>query len=94
MINQATGWIEIRSVPQAKVDLVANQVELSWLTRQPFFKYISVDRGKELLAGFKIMMANDYGIPCNSISVRNLQINAIVERVYQTIGNIICIFTI
>ena len=34
-------------------------------------------------------MANDYGIPCNSISVRNLQANAIVERVHLTIGNII-----
>ena len=40
------------------------------------------------------MMATDYRIPCNSISVRNLQANAIVERVHQTIGNIICKFTI
>ena len=38
------------------------------------------------------MMANDYGIPCNSINVRNLQVNAIVERVRQTIGNIIRTF--
>ena len=38
------------------------------------------------------MMANDYGRPCNSISVRNAQANAIVERVHQTIGNIICSF--
>ena len=40
------------------------------------------------------MMANDYGITCNSISVRNLQANAIVERVNQRIGNIIGIVTI
>ena len=40
------------------------------------------------------MMANDYRIPCNSISVRNPQANAIVERVHQTIGNIIHIFKI
>ena len=40
------------------------------------------------------MMANDYGIPCNSISVRNPQANAIVERVHQTIGNIIRTFKI
>ena len=39
-------------------------------------------------------MANDYGIPCNSISVRNPQANAIVERVHQTIGNIIRTFKI
>ena len=35
------------------------------------------------------MMANDYSIPFNSIGVRYPQANAIVERVHQTIGNII-----
>ena len=39
-------------------------------------------------------MANDYRIPCNSISVRNPQTNAIVEMVHQTIGNIIRTFKI
>ena len=33
MIDPATGWIEIHSVPEARADLVANQVELAWLTR-------------------------------------------------------------
>ena len=32
MIDPATGWIEICSVPEARADLVANQVELAWLT--------------------------------------------------------------
>ena len=40
------------------------------------------------------MMANDYRIPCKSISVRNPQANAIVERVHQTIGNITRTFKI
>ena len=60
MIDPATSWIEIRSVPEARADLVANQVELAWLTRYPLFNKIRVDRGKELLAEFKTMMANDY----------------------------------
>ena len=29
MIGPATGWIEIRSVPEARADLVANQVVLA-----------------------------------------------------------------
>ena len=33
MIDAATGWIEIHSVPEARADLVANQVELALLTR-------------------------------------------------------------
>ena len=53
-----------------------------------------VDRGIVFLAEFKTMMANDYRIPCNSISVRNPQANAIVERVHQTIGDIIRSFKI
>ena len=94
MIDPATGWIEIRSVPEARADLVANQVELAWLTRYPLPNKITVDRGKEFLAEFKIMMENDYGISCSPISVRNPQANAIVERVHQTIGNIIRTFKI
>ena len=94
MIDPATSWIEICSVPEARADLVANQVELAWLTRYPLPNKITIDRGKDLLPKFKTMMANDYIILCNSISVRNTQANAIVERVHQTIGNIIRNFTI
>ena len=38
------------------------------------------------------MKARDYGILCNSISVRNQQANAIEERVNQTIVNILYTF--
>ena len=48
MIDPATGWIEVRSVPEARADLVTNQVELVWLTRYPLPNKITVDRGKEL----------------------------------------------
>ena len=70
MIDPATSWIEICSVPEARADLVANQVELAWLTRYPLPNKIVVDRGKEFLTEFKTMMANDYEIQCNSISAR------------------------
>ena len=44
MIEQATSWIEIHSVPEARVDLVDNQVELAWLTRYSLPFKITVDR--------------------------------------------------
>ena len=94
MIDPAIGWIEIRFVLEARAYLVANQVELAWLTRYPLPNKITVDKGKELFAPFKTTMSNNYGIPCNSISIRNPQANAIVERVHQTIGNIIHTFQI
>ena len=53
-----------------------------------------IDRGKEFLAELKTMMANDCRKLCNSISVRNPQVNAIMERVHQTIGNIIRTYAI
>ena len=77
MIDPATGKIEILS--EARADLVANQVKFVWLTRYPLPNKITVDRSKELLEGYKSMMANDYGILCSPISVRNPQANAIVE---------------
>ena len=91
MIDPATSWIEIRSVPEAIADLVVNQVVPTWLTRYHLPNKITVDGGKELLAE---MMANDYQIQCNSISIRNPQANTIVERIHQNIGNIILSFII
>ena len=64
------------------------------VTRTPLPNKITIDRKKELLAELKTITANDYGIPCYSIRVRNPQANAIVKRVQQTIGNIIRTFKI
>ena len=50
MTDPANGWIEIRSVPEARAGLVANQVELAWLTRYPLPNEITADRGKDILA--------------------------------------------
>ena len=48
MIDPATDWIEIRSMPEARADLVANQVKLTWLNRYPLPNKITVDRCKEV----------------------------------------------
>ena len=71
MIDPGTSWIEICSVPEARADQVANQVELAWLTRYPLPYKIIVDRGKDILVDIKTMMAIDYGIQCNFISKWN-----------------------
>ena len=87
MIDPDTSWIEIRSVLEARADLVANQVEPAWLTGYPLPKKITVNRGKELLLELKTIMATDYRKPFNSTSVRSTQANS-------TTGNIICSFNI
>ena len=53
-----------------------------------------VNIGKDFLAVFKNMMANDYGILYNSSVIRDPQANVIVESLHQSIGNIKSTFTI
>ena len=60
MIDPATGWVEIRALPGARADYVANQVELAWLTRYPKPNKIILDRGNEFLAEFKTLIKDDY----------------------------------
>ena len=53
MIDSSTGWIELCSVPVARADLVANQVEWACLTIYPLPDKIMVDRGKDFLVESK-----------------------------------------
>jgi hypothetical protein len=46
------------------------------------------------MAEFSKMMVEDYGVKKKPITKRNPQANAIVERVHQTIGNMIRTFSI
>ena len=94
MIDSATGWIKVCLVTSARADLVSNIVELAWLTRYPLPSKVIVDRGNEFLAEFKTMIQANYGITVKPITSRNPQANSILERVHQTIGNIIRTFKV
>jgi RNase H-like domain found in reverse transcriptase/Reverse transcriptase (RNA-dependent DNA polymerase)/Integrase zinc binding domain len=95
MIDPATGWFEIRELPGTKrADVVANIIEQAWLTRYPWPQEVIFDRGTEFMAEFQEMLINDYGIKRKPITKRNPQANAIVERVHQTIGNMIRTFQV
>jgi transposase InsO family protein len=89
MIDPATGWIEIKEIPTKTADVVANLVEQTWLTRYPKPDKLIHDQGGEFKAEFAEMICKDYGIKRHPISTRNPQANAILERVHQTIGNIL-----
>ena len=53
MIDPATGWIEIDTIPSTRVDVVSNMVDLAWLTRSPLSSKVIVDHVIEFVAGFK-----------------------------------------
>ena len=89
MIDPATGWIEIREIPNKKADTIANIVEQAWFTRHPWPTQVNLDRGSEFMAEFSKMVKQDHGVKKKTITTRNPQANSIIERVHQTIANII-----
>lgn len=95
MIDPATGWFEIKEVPGTKrADVVANIVEQTWLNRYPWPDKVILDRGTEFMAEFSTMIQQDYGVKKRPITKRNPQANAIIERVHQTIGNMLRTFSV
>jgi transposase InsO family protein len=94
MIDPATGWFELHEIPNLQSDTVANKIEQEWLSRYPWPTQITYDRGSAFVGTEFQSMLDDYNIKRKPITVRNPQANAIVERVHQTIGNIIRTFEI
>ena len=92
MIDPATGWVEIKDIENKYAYNVANVVETTWLSRYPWPKVMTFDRGTEFMAEFAQMIRKDYGIKKKPITSRNPQANAIIERVHQTIGNMLRTF--
>lgn len=90
MIDPATGWFEIKDVPGSKhADVVANIVEQIWINRYPWPKRVILDRVTEFMAEFFQMVQEEYGVKKKPITKRNPQDNTIVERIHQTIGDIL-----
>jgi len=95
MIDPATGWFEIAEVPGTKrADYVANIVDQRWFMRYPWPETVVFDRGTEFMAEFKEMIEQEYDRIKRVITKRNPQANAIVERVHQTIGNMLRTFSV
>ena len=57
MIDPATGWFEMQTLPSKRADVVANIVEQCWLARYPWPTQIIFyfDRGGEFMAEFQLL---------------------------------------
>ena len=71
---------------------IANIVEQTWRTIYPWPMELTYDRGTEFMGEFAKMIEDDYGITRQGTTVRNPQANSILERIHQTLGNIIRTF--
>ena len=89
MIDPVTKWFEIQTIPNKQAITVANKVEQAWLTQYPWPTQVIYNRGTEFMAEFSIMIKNNYGVTRKPITARNPKANDILERIHQTLGNII-----
>lgn len=94
MIDPATSWFEMKQIPNKEAHTVAQAVEQAWLSRYPWPKKITFDKGSEFKAEFAAMIEEEYGIEKRGISPRNPQANSVLERIHQVIGNMIKTFRI
>ena len=89
MIDPATGWFDIVYVPDKRADLIANLIEMNWLTRYPWPTEVVMDRGSEFAAEVRELLKNEYPIKRKLITTRNPQANSIVERIHQVVHNMV-----
>ena len=65
---------------------VARLFNQQWLSRYPRAKYITYDNGSEFKLHFEVL-CNSFGITSKPTTVKNPQVNAILERVHGVLGN-------
>jgi hypothetical protein len=94
--STATGWFDIVQSETKTADLVANKVEIAWLSRYPWPTKITYHHGSEFIGSkFQPLILQEYDIEAKPSSKRNPQSNAILERIHQTIGNMgVCTFEV
>ena len=94
MINHSTGWFEMAQIPNKTAAEISDISKKTWFTRYPLSHRIVYDRGTEFKAEFFNMCQNDYALKSKPITTRNPWSNAIIERIHQTIVNVIRTFDV
>ena len=62
MIDPATSWFEMKQITNKQAVTVAEAVEQTWLSRYPWPKKITYDKGSGFMAEFAKMIVDEYGI--------------------------------
>ena len=70
-------------------DRIAKLINKTWLSRYPRCQKLIYDNGSEFKLHFE-HLCDSYGIKHKPITVKNPQANAILERVHQVIGQMLC----
>ena len=93
MIDPATGWFEIKELPERTANMVAKQFDDCWLSRYPRPRVVGFDNGGENKGLFDVLM-NNYGMKRKPTTKYNPQSNGIVERVHAVLNDMLRTFEI
>ena len=90
MIDPATGWFEICSIPENEFNStrVSQLFNRSWLARYPRPTRVLSDNGSEFKKHFKALL-KEFGIKRKTITPKNPQANSIIERIHGVINNML-----
>jgi len=69
--------------------VIANGLEIHWLTRHPWPTEITMDKGREFAREVSETLENKYGVKRKIITSRNPQSNSMIERCHKTLHNMI-----
>ena len=89
MLDPATSWFEIVNVPNGTMKEASEQFDRAWLCRYPRPEMCIYDRGGSFIGWEFQELLRSYGIKKKPITAFNPQANAVLERVHQTIDNMI-----
>jgi hypothetical protein len=86
MIDPATGWFEVKDVPNYTASSTQAAFDEVWLSRYPRPEIIGFDGGSEFKQVFDEMHKN-YGMKKRVTTEYNPQANWIIERVHLVLAN-------
>jgi len=89
MIDPATRFFDIVDIGQKSADMIANWLEIHWLSRYPWPTEITMDKGSEFAAEVRDTLKDEHGFVRKIITSRNPQLNSIIERCHKTLHNVI-----
>eukprot|EP00957_Ditylum_brightwellii_P194507 14814837-Ditylum_brightwellii.AAC.1 len=88
------GWFEIKETISKSSNVVANIIEQMWLAQYLWPEKVILDKGREFMKDFIMLIRDEYGTKQKPITTQNPQANAIMEQAHQTIGDLLCMFKI
>jgi len=89
MVDPATGFFEMVEIGQKTADVIANWLEIHWLTRYPWPAEMTMDEGREFAREVSETLQNECGVKWKIVASRNPQSNSMIERCHKTLHNMI-----